>query len=65
MAKKPYEIIKSFGGRMIRKDAQVIMIYKVRGKYYPATENNNEAMDAYMHTGDPQFLDNFEDEVEL
>lgn len=62
---KTEDVIKSFGGRMIRKDAQVIMIFKVRGKYYPATQTNSEAMDAYMHTGDPSFLDKFEDEVEL
>lgn len=62
---KPDDVIRSFGGRMIRKDAQVIMIFKVRGKYYPATQHNSDAMDAYMHTGDPTFLDKFEDEVEL
>lgn len=63
--KKPEDVIKSFGGRMIRKDAQIIMIYKVRGKYYPDTQANSEAMDAYLHTGDQKYLENLEKEVEL
>lgn len=57
--------IKGFTGRMIRKDAEVIMFFKVRGKYYPATNTNCEVMDAYMHTGDTAYLNQFEDEVEL
>jgi hypothetical protein len=62
---KTEKVISSFGGRIIRKDAVVIMIYKVRGKYYPATQHNSEVMDAYMHTGDPTYLDKFEDPVEV
>lgn len=57
--------IRGFTGRMVRKDAEVIMFFKVRGKYYPATQTNCEVMDAYMHTNDEAYLNQFEDEVEL
>lgn len=57
--------IRAFAGQMIRKDAEVIMIFKVKGKYYPANENNREVMDTYLHTGATAFLENLTDEVEL
>lgn len=63
--KTPEDVIRSFGGQMVRDGAQIIMIFKVKGKYYPATQYNRELMDNYMHTGDPELLNKFEDEKEL
>lgn len=57
--------IRAFTGQMIRKDAEVIMIFKANGKYYPANQNNCEVMDGYLHTGAIAFLDQLTDEVEL
>jgi hypothetical protein len=68
---KPYKTkvsikqMVSISGRVVREDAEVIIIFKVQGKYYPATDHNNDAMDAYIHTGDPIYLNMFEKEVEL
>lgn len=57
--------IRAFKGQMIRKGAEVIMIFKVKNKYYPATQHNREIMDGYLHTGAIAFLDQLTDEVEL
>lgn len=52
-------------GKVVRDGAEVIIIFKANGKYYPATDANSEVMDAYLHTGDPVYLSQFENEVEL
>lgn len=54
-----------FTGKVVREGAEVIIIFKVQGKYYPATQWNSEVMDTYMHTGEKALLNQFEDEVEL
>ena len=60
--------IKKLGqlvGKVIREGAEVIMIFKVGDKYYPATDENCEVMDAYMHTGDEKYLTGLTGEVQL
>lgn len=52
-------------GKVVREGAEVIIIFKANGKYYPANETNADAMDAYLHTGDPVYLSNLTDEVEF
>lgn len=59
------EDVVRMSGKVVREGAEVIIIFKVNGKYYPATNGNNEVMDAYLHTGDPIYLNQFENEVEL
>lgn len=59
------KVLAGFTGRMIRKGAEVIMIFHVGDKYYKATDTNCELMDAFMHTGDKQYLNQLEDEVEF
>jgi hypothetical protein len=43
-------------GKVIRKNAEIITIFKVDGKYYPATDENTELFEAYLHTGDEFYL---------
>ena len=52
-------------GKIIRKDAAVIMIFKVGDKYYPATEYNSELFESYLHTGDEFFLSALQNEMEV
>jgi len=47
----------------MRKNAEVIIIFRVGGKYYPATEENSQAFETYLHTGDPKYLDELTNEV--
>ena len=51
-------------GKIIRDKAEVIIIFKVNGKCYPATANNRDIMDAYIHTGDEKYLTQLENELE-
>lgn len=52
-------------GKVVRDGAEVIVIFKVQGKYYPANDHNAEVMDTYIHTGDKALLNQFENEVEF
>ncbi len=52
-------------GKMYRKNAEVIMIFKVGGKYYPATSENCEQFEAYLHTGDETYLKGLTNELEV
>lgn len=52
-------------GQVLRKNAEVILIFKVSGKYYPATESNKEVFETYLHTGDEAILDQLENELEV
>lgn len=52
-------------GRVWRKNAEVILIFKVSGKFYPATESNAELFETYLHTGDESYLDKLENELEV
>lgn len=52
-------------GKIMRKDAEVITIFRVGGKYYPATEQNCEQFEAYLHTGDETYLKGLENELEV
>lgn len=49
----------------MRKNAEVILIFKVSGKHYPATESNKEVFETYLHTGDEAILDQLENELEV
>lgn len=50
-------------GKIMRKDAEVIIIFRVGGKYYPATQDNAEAFEAYLHTGDELYLQGLTNEI--
>lgn len=52
-------------GKIMRKNAEVIMIFRVGGKYYPATEQNSQQFEAYLHTGDEKYLEGLENELEV
>lgn len=54
----------SVTGRIVRKDAEVIMIFRVDHKYYKSTDTNKELFEAYLHTGDESYLDNLTNELE-
>ena len=51
-------------GKVMRKNAEVIIVFRVNGKYYPATEYNSELFETYLHTGDELYLQQLENEVE-
>ena len=50
-------------GKVYRKKAEVIMIFRVGGKYYPATDENAESFEAYLHTGDETYLAGLTNEI--
>lgn len=52
-------------GKVWRKNAEVITVFRVDGKYYPATEHNCELFEAYLHTGDEFYLSDLEAELEV
>lgn len=53
----------SIAGKVIRKGAEMIVIFKANGKLYQATDFNNELMDAYLQTGDADYLNQLEAEI--
>lgn len=52
-------------GKVMRKNAEVITIFKVGGKYYPADNYNCEIFETYLHTGDESILSKLENELEV
>lgn len=51
-------------GKVMRKNAEVILIFKVGDKYYPATDENTELFETYLHTGDDFYLSALTNEME-
>lgn len=52
-------------GKVMRKNAEVILIFRVGKKYYPATEENTELFETYLHTGDEVYLQGLTNEMEV
>ena len=52
-------------GKVMRKNAEVILIFRVSGKYYPATDENKELFETYLHTGDEVYLAGLTNELEV
>lgn len=52
-------------GKVVRIDAESIIIFRVGDKYYPANENNKQSFEAYLHTGDENYLQGLTDEVQF
>lgn len=52
-------------GKVYREGAEVMVIIKVRGKYYPATDQNATQFEAYIKTGDELYLLNLDNELEI
>jgi hypothetical protein len=52
-------------GKIMRDKAEVIIIFRVGDKYYPATEENAESFEAYLHTGDEFYLQGLTNEMEV
>jgi len=52
-------------GKIMLKNAEVIMVFRVGGKYYPATEENTQQFEAYLHTGDEVYLQGLTNELEV
>lgn len=50
--------------RRNKSKAEVILIFRVGDKYYPSTPDNNEAFEAYLHTGDEFYLMSLTGEME-
>lgn len=55
----------NISGKVVRKNAEIILIFKVDGKYYPATDNNAELFETYLHTGDESLLSQLDNELEF
>lgn len=56
--------LRQLSGKVVRKGAEMLLIFKVNGKYYPATEYNAECFETYLHTGDEFYLSQLEAEME-
>jgi hypothetical protein len=52
-------------GKVIRKNAEVLLIFKVNGKYYPATDENAEYFESYLKTGDEFYLTGLTNEMDV
>lgn len=52
-------------GKVVRKNAEIITVFKVDGKFYPATGYNAELFETYLHTGDESLLTKLENELEV
>lgn len=52
-------------GKIVREGAEILIVYRILGKYYPATDFNCQQIEAYMHTGDEIYLLNLEHEMEV
>lgn len=52
-------------GKVMRKNAEVILIFRVGGKYYPATGENTDLFETYLHTGEEFWLSKLENELEV
>jgi len=52
-------------GKVMRKNAEVIIVFRVSGKYYPATDENKELFETYLHTGDESLLEQLTNELEV
>lgn len=50
-------------GKVVRMDAEVIIIFRVGGKYYKNNEANAELFETYLHTGDEMYLQQLTNEV--
>lgn len=50
-------------GKVMRQKAEVIIVFKVGDKYYPATEENAELFETYLHTGDEFYLQGLTNEI--
>lgn len=49
-------------GKVVRKDAEVLVLFRVGDKYYPATDYNAELFETYLHTGNAEWLDKLEND---
>lgn len=56
--------LRQLVGKVVRKNAEILIVFRVAGKYYPATEHNSELFETYLHTGDEFYLDKLEAEME-
>lgn len=56
--------INRLQGKVIRNKAEVIVLFKVDGKWFPSTGRNRELFETYMHTGDEYYLEELENEME-
>lgn len=52
-------------GKVVRKDAEVLVLFRVGDKYYPATDYNAELFETYLQTGNAEWLDKLENEMEV
>lgn len=52
-------------GKVMREKAEVILIFRVGEKYYPATEDNAAQFESYLHTGDEIYLQGLTNELEV
>lgn len=52
-------------GKVWRKKAEVLLIFRVDGRYYPATGANTELFETYLHTGEEFWLSKLENELEV
>lgn len=50
-------------GKIERIDAEVVMVFRVGKKRYPATGHNAELFETYIHTGDAAYLNGLTNEM--
>lgn len=56
--------LRQLSGKVVKQGAEILLIFKVAGKYYPATDYNTELFETYLHTGDEKYLSQLEAEME-
>lgn len=53
---KPKKSVRIAGKVIETVDGRVEMIFYINGKRYKDTQHNREVVDAYLHTGNVEFL---------
>lgn len=57
--------LKQLVGQAYREDAEVMVIFRVKGKYYPATDHNLKLFEDYIYSGNEKALANLDNELEV
>lgn len=52
-------------GMVLRNGAEVLVMFRIGGKLYPATDENCGVMDNYLHSRDEQYLKQLEQEISV
>lgn len=62
---KPKKPVRIAGKVIETVDGRVGFVFYINGKRYKGTQQNAEAIDAYLHTGNVEFLKYLENNIDV